>query len=93
MSEVSVRMSLPDDLVALLGTTQESAAAARQAVVLELLRHGRISQGRAAAVLGLSRYALLDLMAEHDVPSGALTGDEYEQDLAAADALVPRRRP
>ena len=54
----------PEELLALLGSTEEGAAARRrESAVLELLREARISQGQAARLLGLSRWEMLDLMA------------------------------
>ena len=40
----------------------------KEAVVLELLREGKISQGKAAELLEIDRHDLFDLMAKHDIP-------------------------
>ena len=39
----------------------------KQAVILEMLRKGAISQGRAAELLTIDRHALFDLMVEHHI--------------------------
>jgi hypothetical protein len=57
------------------------AAQAREALVLRLLRQGRIGQSKAAELLGITRWDLLDLMSEHEVPSGLATGDDVRQEL------------
>ena len=54
----------------------------RTAVVLELLRKGAISQGRAAEVLEIDRYALFDLMAKNEIPAIELTEEELRQELS-----------
>jgi hypothetical protein len=94
MTQVEVRLDLPAEVASRLGATQEAIAAnAKQAVVLELLRAGRLSQGQAADALGVSRHELIDLMAEYDVPSGPATIEEYRQEIAdAEDALRVRPR-
>ena len=63
----------------------------RTAVVLELLRKGAISQGRAAEVLEINRYVLFDLMATHEIPAIQLTEQELgqEADHTSAHTLHP----
>ena len=49
-----VKMDLPQELIALVGDSPERVAVeARRALVLELLRMGKISQGKAGEFLGL----------------------------------------
>jgi predicted HTH domain antitoxin len=80
----SVTIEVPEELVDEVGSVDALAAQARRALVLDLLREGRVSQGRAARLLGLTRYDILDLMAEHRIVSGPLTAEEVERDLEAA---------
>ena len=47
---------------------KEALTKGKEAVVLELLREGKISQGKASELLEISRHGLLDLMAKHDIP-------------------------
>jgi hypothetical protein len=82
---MELRLELPDELVALLGETPEAAAStARQAVVLDLLRHGHISQGTAAHLLGITRHDIIDLTAAYHIPSGPQTIEEFRDEVAAA---------
>ena len=55
----------------------------KTAVILELLRRGVVSQGRAAEVLEIDRHTLFDLMAEYGIPATELTEEELRQELAA----------
>ncbi len=80
----TVTVELPDDLVELLGSAESLAVQARRALVLDLLRQGQVSQGKAARLLGITRYDILDLMAEYEIPSGPLTAEELERDVANA---------
>ncbi len=77
-------IEVPDDLVQLLGSPQEVQAKAKQALILALLREGRVSQGRAAELLGITRWHLIDLMAEHDIAAGPRTKDEVDAELDGA---------
>jgi predicted HTH domain antitoxin len=74
-------MELPEELVALLGSPETVVAKAKEALVLQLLREGRISQGKAARLLGLTRWEVLDLMAQYRVPSGPETAKEMRQEV------------
>lgn len=78
-----IEMELPEDLVALLGSPEVVAIRAKEALVLELLREARVSQGQAADLLGITRWALLDLMARHQIASGPETAEEMRREIEA----------
>jgi predicted HTH domain antitoxin len=58
---------------------KETLKKGKEAIVLELLRKGEISQGKAAELLGISRHDLLDLMAKHDIPMADFSPDELQR--------------
>jgi hypothetical protein len=68
-------------LIELLGSPEAAAAKAKGALVLELLREARISQGQAAGLLRLTRWEILELMAQHEIPSGPETADEMRREI------------
>jgi predicted HTH domain antitoxin len=80
----TITIELPEDLVAALESLDGIEDRAWKALVLDLLRDGAISQGRAARLLGVTRYDILDLMASHHIPSGPLTAEEMRQDIENA---------
>jgi len=78
----SLTVKLPESVVGLLGTSVEEAARHLvELAVIEVFRQGKLSGGKAAALLGLSRAAWLDLLARHDVPHAVVTEDSLEHDL------------
>lgn len=81
MATRTIELELPEDLVALLGSPEAAASKAKEALVLELLREARVSQGQAAQLLGLTRWDVLDLMARHQIPSGPETAEEMRQEI------------
>ena len=92
MGQVEIRVELPEEVAALLGGTAEAASdEARRAIVLDLLRQGKLSQGSAARVLGLTRHDVIDLMAAHDVPSGPSSAAELRHDIDTALAAASPR--
>lgn len=84
----AIVVELPQEVAALFGSPDAAAAVARRALVLELLRDARLSQGRAAEVLGLTRAETLDLMAAHRIPSGPETPAELHEELASLRRYV-----
>lgn len=58
---------------------------AKEAFVLELLRHGDISAGRAAKLLDISRWDLSDLMSEAGIsPFAEVTAEELASEVETA---------
>ena len=82
-----VELELPDDVAAQL-REEDMAAKAKEALIMELLREHHVSQGKAAEILGISRYDLFDLMTKYHVPVIDLTAEEL-----AAELNTPFPRP
>lgn len=76
----NLEVELPDEVSSRL-RDEDLAAKAKEALVMEFLREHGISQGRAAEMLGISRYELFDLMARYQVPVIDLTAEELEAEL------------
>lgn len=78
MAAKSFTVSLPAHILATFGW-DESEASRRisEMLVMELLRLNRLTEAEAAAMLGLDRWALLDVMAAHHVPAVSLSPDEW----------------
>ena len=60
-----LQLELPDELVASLSSGD--VAAVREAALVKLYDRGRISSGKAARLLGISRRAFLDLLGRYGV--------------------------
>jgi predicted HTH domain antitoxin len=80
----TITIELPGDLVAALDSLDGIEDRAWKALVLDLLRDAQISQGNAARLLGVTRYDILNLMAQHHILSGPLTAEEMQQDTENA---------
>ena len=88
MAVCKLTFELPAELVSQLGSPEEAAARAKEALVLELLREARIGQSRAAELLSITRSELLELMLAHQVPSGPRTLEDADQELETARRLA-----
>lgn len=88
MRSCTLAFELPAELVARLGSPGQVAAEAREALLLELLRQARIGQSNAAELLGITRSDLLELMAQHQVPSGLATPQDVDEEIETARDLA-----
>jgi len=78
---LQLELEIPDDVVVNL-QDDEIAAKAKEAFIMELLREHRISQGKTAELLGVSRHELFALMSKYQVPVIDLTPEELKAELA-----------
>jgi predicted HTH domain antitoxin len=77
---VRLDVELPDELFAQL-RKEEIETKVKEALVMELLREHRLSQGKAAEILGIGHHELFDLMTNHRVPVIDLATDELRSEL------------
>ena len=84
-TELEVRFTLPLDEV-LLQHKVEAQHKAKEAFVLELLRQGGISAGRAARLLNISRWDLSDLMYQTGISpfDDSLTTESLDAEVKSA---------
>ena len=82
------RVELDADIVALLEAQDRPIQeTARELIVLELYREGRLSGGRAAEMLHLSREDFIRCASERGIPYFQLDGDELRREVDASESL------
>ena len=77
---VNLELELPEEVADAL-RKEDLASKAKEALVMELLREHRISQGKAAELLGISRTDLFPLMSQYEVSVVDLTPEELRSEL------------
>ncbi len=77
----AISIELPDEIVELF-SGKELEASVRKWAVLELVRAGKLSSGKAAEILGMTRWEFMDLMSDYDVPMADFSEEELERQLA-----------
>jgi len=80
-----VILEFPDELSQSDLEDRDVLQRGKEAVVLELLRKGRISQGKAAQLMGISRQDLFDVMASHNIPMADFSPEEFRRQCQDAD--------
>lgn len=84
----TVSLDLEEDLVALLRqSNQPVQRAARELMVLELYRRGTISSGKAAELLGMSRWEFIHHTSHLGIPYFVMTEDEWEAERKRSETL------
>lgn len=91
MSDLTVSLSLPRDLLGTLDVS-ESQLAGRilELLALELFRQGRISTGKGAELLGISKADFIHLLDRHQIPYFTTTSAELEMEVATVETLLKR---
>lgn len=76
-------LTLDDDLAAILAAEDDSIeTAAREALVMELFRRGRLSIGKACELLRLTREAFAQRAADLGIPYFLMTKADWAAELA-----------
>jgi len=94
MDVMKIPLELPRDL---LGALDVSPALLeprlRELIALELYREGRISSGKGAEILGLSKLEFVQLLAQHDIPYLTESSAELESELATLEQILEENNP
>ncbi len=77
----SIEILVPEEIVNLLGSEDTVRKEAREAFILDLVRRGKVSKGKAAELLGISLWDLPDLIAQYQMPWFSYSQEELERDL------------
>lgn len=88
MSKAMRTVELEDELAALVEQEQSLESATREALVMDLFRRDKISSGKAAQLLKLSRVDFLHRASELKIPVISMTPEEWEAEKATMDAWL-----
>lgn len=79
----TLTVSLPRDFATWLGSPTQANATAQEYIVVGLFQEGRISAGKAAEMLGLTRHGLLNLLARKGIDYFRLDLAEWNEEVEA----------
>ena len=90
MNTVSVSISLPRDLLGALDVPNVRVERRlRELIAFELVREGRISTGKGAEMLGISKWAFIQLLAQRGIDYFTETPEELADQVADLQRLLP----
>ncbi len=91
MSTLTVNLKIPRDLLGALDVPEaQLEAQILELVALELFRQERISTGKGAELLKISKWEFIQLLAQHDIPYFTESADELAAEVATAQSLLNR---
>ena len=90
MNGITLHLKFPSDLAALLGDQFQSAEIVKEYIVLGLYQENRISGGKAAELLGVTRRGFVALLARKGIDTFRLTPDEWAEEVDTVKAWVAR---
>ena len=76
-----IEIAVPEEIIELLGSEDAAKQEAHEAFILDLVRRGRISKGKAAELLGISLWDLPAVIAHYQLPWFSYGQKELEKDL------------
>lgn len=89
MDNVTLQITLPKQVLLSLGLTSEDAEREFwKFLILQLVRDDHISTGKAAEMLGLSKYKVIELMASEGIPYFSYSKEELDEELKNVDAWL-----
>lgn len=80
----TLQIVLPKEFLALLGAQPQAVEVAKEFIVLGLYQEGRISGGKAAELLGLTKRGFVSLLARKGLDYFRLTPDEWAEEATVA---------
>lgn len=79
---LTIPITLSGEFISLLGTQPQATATVKEYVILGLFQEDRISGGKAAELLGLTRLGFISLLTRKGISYFRLSLDEWAQEVA-----------
>ena len=75
-----ITMEISDELMELLGSEEEVGREAKQALVMDLVRRGKLSRSKGAELLGINLWDLPNLLSSYEIPWFDYSKEQIEAD-------------
>jgi predicted HTH domain antitoxin len=82
-------IDIPSELLRVIGTEDEARQEAKTALILDLVRRGKVSRARAAEFLQISLAEFPSLLAQYQIPWFDYSTDDLHQDLRTLVSHLP----
>ena len=76
-----IEISVPEEIITLLGSEEEAKKEVKEAFILDLVRRGKISKGKAAELMGLNLWDLPPFLAQYQIPWFSYSQEDLDRDL------------
>lgn len=93
MNTLTVELNLPRDLLGALEVPEGKLGdRIRELIALELFREGRISAGKGAELVGVSKLAFIQRLAQHNIPYFTESSQELVTEVNIVEQLLDENR-
>lgn len=82
-----IEIAIPEEIISLLGSEEEVKKEAKEALILDLVRRGKISKAKAAELMGISLWDLPEFLAQYQIPWFNYSEEDLKEDLATLKEL------
>ena len=94
LKSIDIKLSLPEDLVLSIGLPEEKLTFDIKKVYLfDLFSKGKISSGKAAEILGVSKIKFIDLLNDNGIPYYDYTEDEWHEEIQTVNEVIKKVKP
>lgn len=76
----AIKIELPEEITRLFEEKELESSLKRWAV-LELVKEGKLSSGKGAEILGMTRWEFMELMSSYDIPMANFTREELRRQV------------
>lgn len=85
------QVEMPDEVLAVLGTTkQHLSQKLKELAALKLFQEGKISSGKASELVGISRMEFIEVLAKNNIPFFRQIPDELAEDIVVAKEMMQK---
>lgn len=89
MTDLTISLNLPRDLLGVLNIPESQLPQQiLEILALDLFRQQRISAGKAAELLGISKISFIELLAQHKISYFNETPDELTAEVEVVERLM-----
>ena len=82
----TLTIEIPPELLEVIGTEEEATREAKVALILDLVRRGKLSRAKAAELLEIPLWDLPALLAQYRIPWFDYSAEDLQRDLLALRA-------
>jgi predicted HTH domain antitoxin len=87
-----IEITIPDEIISLLGSEEEARKEAKEALILDLVRRGKVSKAKAAELIGISLWDLPEFLDKYRIPWFDCTEEDLQKDLDTSKELESLER-
>jgi len=87
-----IEVAIPEEIINLVGSEEEAKKEAKEALVLDLVRRGKMSKGRAAELIGIKLWDLPEFLTKYRIPWFDYSKEDLQKDLDSLKNLEKSER-